>query len=121
MAFLAERNYNTILATVTWEQVEPDEGKFDFSVFDGILQDARKSNLKLVILWFASWKNGQFFLHANVGQAGPQAVPDGRGQGRQEAAGAFHAGRGHVARATRRPSRPSCGTSAKWTRFTRCS
>ncbi len=56
---LAQRNYNTILATVTWEQVEPDEGKFDFSVFDGILQDARKSNLKLVILWFASWKNGQ--------------------------------------------------------------
>ncbi len=49
---------NTVLATVTWELVEPAEGQFDFSLVDGLLQGARKHDLKLVLLWFGSWKNG---------------------------------------------------------------
>lgn len=49
---------NTILATVTWEQIEPEEGVFDFHVVDGIIADARANDLKLVLLWFGSWKNG---------------------------------------------------------------
>ena len=55
---LKEAGLNTVLATVTWEQVEPQEGVFDFSVVDGIIRDARKNDLKLVLLWFGSWKNG---------------------------------------------------------------
>jgi len=49
---------NTVLATVTWELVEPAEGQFDFSLVDGLLQGAREHDLKLVLLWFGSWKNG---------------------------------------------------------------
>jgi hypothetical protein len=56
---LAQRNYNTLLGVVTWEQIEPVEGQFDFATVDGIVADARKNNLKLVILWFGSWKNGE--------------------------------------------------------------
>ena len=37
---------------------KPQEAKFDFSVVDGIIRDARAHNLRLVLLWFASWKNG---------------------------------------------------------------
>jgi hypothetical protein len=55
---LVEARLNTVLATVAWNQVEPQEGKFDFSVVDGIIRDARSHNLHLVLLWFASWKNG---------------------------------------------------------------
>jgi hypothetical protein len=55
---LVEDKLNTVLAGVSWAQVEPQEGKFDFSVPDGIIQDARSHNLRLVLLWFASWKNG---------------------------------------------------------------
>jgi beta-galactosidase GanA len=55
---LVEAKLNTVLATVAWNQVEPQEGKFDFSVVDGIIRDARSHNLHLVLLWFASWKNG---------------------------------------------------------------
>jgi Domain of unknown function (DUF5597)/Beta-galactosidase len=55
---LAEGKVNTVLAGVSWAQIEPQEGKFDFSVLDGVIQGARSSNLHLALLWFASWKNG---------------------------------------------------------------
>ena len=49
---------NTVLAGVSWAQIEPQEGKFDFSVLDGVIQGARSHNLRLVPLWFGTWKNG---------------------------------------------------------------
>ncbi len=55
---LVALNLNTVLATVAWELVEPAEGQFDFSLVDGLLEGAREHNLKLVLLWFGSWKNG---------------------------------------------------------------
>src|SRR5207244_8066843 len=37
--------------------IEPQEGKFDVTLVDGLIRDARASGLKLVPLWFGSWKN----------------------------------------------------------------
>jgi beta-galactosidase GanA len=54
---LAALNLNTVLIPVYWELIEPQEGQFDFALVDGLIQDARKHNLRLVPLWFASWKN----------------------------------------------------------------
>ncbi|MBM4169531.1 MAG: mannonate dehydratase [Ignavibacteria bacterium] len=48
---------NTILAPVYWELIEPREGEFDFSLVDSLITDARQHNIKLVLLWFGSWKN----------------------------------------------------------------
>ena len=48
---------NTVLIPVSWELIEPTEGKFDFTLVDGLIQAARKHNLRLVPLWFGSWKN----------------------------------------------------------------
>lgn len=48
---------NTLLAPVEWDQVEPVEGKFDFTVLDGILKQARANDTRLVLLWFGAWKN----------------------------------------------------------------
>ena len=48
---------NTVLMPVAWEQVEPEEGRFDFSFVDTLVAEARKHNQRLVILWFATWKN----------------------------------------------------------------
>jgi beta-galactosidase GanA len=56
---LVATHLNTVLATVSWELIEPQEGKFDFKLLDGLLQEARANDLHLVILWFASWKNGK--------------------------------------------------------------
>lgn len=55
---LAAMNLNTVLAAVPWGMVEPQENKFDFSLVDHLIEDARTHHLKLVLLWFGSWKNG---------------------------------------------------------------
>jgi hypothetical protein len=49
---------NTVELPVYWEQIEPAEGKFDFSVVDLILKQSREHHLRLVLLWFGTWKNG---------------------------------------------------------------
>lgn len=51
-------NCNTILAPVYWELIEPQENHFDFSLVEELILDARQHNMKLVLLWFGSWKNG---------------------------------------------------------------
>jgi hypothetical protein len=49
---------NTVELPVYWEQIEPVEGEFDFSAVDLILKQAREHHLRLVLLWFGTWKNG---------------------------------------------------------------
>ncbi|HVC45785.1 MAG TPA: DUF5597 domain-containing protein [Terracidiphilus sp.] len=49
---------NTVELPIYWEQLEPAEGKFDFSVVDLIVKQARDDHLHLVLLWFGTWKNG---------------------------------------------------------------
>src|ERR1022692_3136021 len=56
---IAATNLNTVLATGSWELMEPEESRFDFSLVDGLIQDARRYNLRLIVLWFGSWKNGR--------------------------------------------------------------
>ena len=51
-------NANTVLASVTWESVEPIQGTFDFSSVEVLVSEARKSGMRLVLLWFGAWKNG---------------------------------------------------------------
>jgi beta-galactosidase GanA len=54
---LAAMHPNTVLAPISWALLEPSEGKFDYSLVDGLIHDARAQNLRLVFLWFGSWKN----------------------------------------------------------------
>lgn len=54
---LNQMGLNTVLTPVSWELIEPEEGRFDFKLVDGLIQDARANHLHLVILWFGSWKN----------------------------------------------------------------
>ena len=56
-AHLSKIGLNTVLAPVSWELIEPQEGQFDMSSLDVILTEARRNGLKVVLLWFGAWKN----------------------------------------------------------------
>jgi beta-galactosidase GanA len=49
---------NTLEIPVYWEQFEPEPGRYDTSIIDAIVQQARERNVRLVLLWFGTWKNG---------------------------------------------------------------
>jgi beta-galactosidase GanA len=55
---LARMHLNTVLVGVGWGWTEPEPGRYDFSALDGVLGDARANRLRVVLLWFGSWKNG---------------------------------------------------------------
>lgn len=50
---------NTLLVPVYWEQLEPEEGIFSYGILDGLLRQARQRKMRLVLLWFGLWKNGE--------------------------------------------------------------
>ncbi|WP_294332361.1 DUF5597 domain-containing protein [uncultured Sphingomonas sp.] len=54
---LQAMHLNTVLAPVSWELIEPAEGRFDFAGVDGLIEDARAHGLRLGLLWFGAWKN----------------------------------------------------------------
>lgn len=52
---------NCLLLPVTWELTEPEEGKFDFSLVRGLIEQARRYGKKIGFLWFGAWKNAQCY------------------------------------------------------------
>lgn len=50
-------NLNTIIAPVYWELTEPIENEFDFTLVEGLILQARREGIKLILMWFGSWKN----------------------------------------------------------------
>jgi hypothetical protein len=49
---------NTVEAPVYWEQLEPQQGRFDFTNVDQVIEGARAHHLHVILLWFGTWKNG---------------------------------------------------------------
>ena len=56
---LAKRMHvNTVQIPIQWQVVEPEEGRFDFAVVDGLVAGARANGLRLILAWFGGFKNG---------------------------------------------------------------
>ena len=71
----AELNMNTVLAPVYWELIEPEEGRFDFSTLDRLMEGARANGMRLVLLWFGSWKNSMSCYAPAWVKRDPQRFP----------------------------------------------
>jgi beta-galactosidase GanA len=54
---LKAMNLNTVVAPVYWDVIEPAEGAFDFKTVDGLIAGAQAGDMRLVLLWFGTWKN----------------------------------------------------------------
>jgi beta-galactosidase GanA len=81
---LKQMNLNTVIAPVYWELIEPDEERFDFSLVDTLINNARLARVKLVLLWFGSWKNSMScyapaWVKLNTGRF-PRALDKSGGQ-----------------------------------------
>jgi beta-galactosidase GanA len=50
-------NLNAVVVPIYWDVVELAEGRLDFETLDGLVADARANGMRLVLLWFGSWKN----------------------------------------------------------------
>ncbi|MGI4732424.1 MAG: DUF5597 domain-containing protein [Janthinobacterium lividum] len=56
---------NTVEVPVAWQQIEPEEGRFDLTFVQALLDGARAHGKRVVILWFGAFKN-----------SGPSYTPD---------------------------------------------
>ncbi len=54
---IADMHANTLVMPVAWEQIEPVEGRFDFSFVDELVKQARAHDVRLDVLWFGAYKN----------------------------------------------------------------
>lgn len=51
-------HFNTVLTPLSWDLIEQQENKFDFTLVDSLIYSARQNSMHIVFLWLASWKNG---------------------------------------------------------------
>ncbi|MGR3811908.1 GH35 family beta-galactosidase [Jiulongibacter sp. NS-SX5] len=83
---LTAMNLNTVLIPIYWELIEPKEGEFDFKLVNDLILEARQHDLKVVPLWFGSWKNSMS-SHApswvKLDQERFPRVKDDRGQSQE--------------------------------------
>ena len=80
---LKEMHLNSVIATVSWELVEPVEGQFDFTLVDAIIAEARQRDMKIAFLWFGTFKNPMMTYAPTWVKANPKKYPhavDDKGQ-----------------------------------------
>ena len=66
---------NTLEVPVYWEDIEPQFGSFQFATVDRIIQQARAHHMRLVLLWFGTWKNGTMDYAPSWVKADPAKYP----------------------------------------------
>ena len=66
---------NTVEMPVYWEQLEPRQGQFDYTVVDTLLSQARRHRVRLVLLWFGTWKNGSQHYMPEWMKLAPEKYP----------------------------------------------
>lgn len=72
---MAALHANSIEAPVYWEQFEPREGHFDFTNVDRLVEGARTHSLRVILLWFGTWKNGNMHYAPAWVKADTQRFP----------------------------------------------
>src|SRR5690349_6053055 len=54
---LKDMHCKTVLTPVYWELIEPEKGRYNFTLLDSLIDAAREHEMKIILLWFGSWKN----------------------------------------------------------------
>lgn len=72
---------NALEAPVYWEQFEPEAGRYDTTLVDTMIRQAREHHARLVLLWFGTWKNGSSHYEPLWMKANPDLSPKIIGKG----------------------------------------
>jgi hypothetical protein len=48
---------NTAACLLYWRLIEPEEGQYDFSILESMIESAKRYDLRIVLVWFGSYKN----------------------------------------------------------------
>ena len=72
---MKQGNMNTVIASCSWNVIETEPGKYDFTSVDHIIRNARKNDMKVVLIWFASWKNGDSTYAPSYIKRNPKKYP----------------------------------------------
>ena len=72
---VSELHANTVETPVYWEQVEPQQGQFNWDNVDAVFKGAREHNLHVVLLWFGTWKNGNMHYAPQWVKTDPKRFP----------------------------------------------
>ena len=54
---LQAMHVRTVVGTVSWEDFEPVKGKYDYTAVDNQIAQARRRDMRLVLIWFGAFKN----------------------------------------------------------------
>lgn len=72
---MKKANFNTVIASCSWDVIEREAGKYDFTSVDHVIKNARENGLKVVMIWFASWKNSASTYAPSYIKRNPEKYP----------------------------------------------
>ena len=56
---LAKNGVRTVIGAASWELVEPEEGRYDFTAVDDQIRQAHAHGMRLMLIWFGAYKNAE--------------------------------------------------------------
>ena len=56
---LAKAGVRTVIGAASWELVEPEEGRYDFTAVDDQIRQAHAHGMRLMLIWFGAYKNAE--------------------------------------------------------------
>ena len=72
---MKDAHFNTVIASCNWDMIEREPGKYDFTSVDHVIRNARAHGLKVVMIWFASWKNSTSTYAPGYVKRNPKKYP----------------------------------------------
>ncbi|HEX6478290.1 MAG TPA: DUF5597 domain-containing protein [Ktedonobacteraceae bacterium] len=66
---------NTAVLPLYWQEVEPLPDQYDFRMIDERIRQAQANHLRIILLWFATWKNACAFYAPDYIRNDPDTYP----------------------------------------------
>ncbi len=83
---LQKMHVGTVVGTVSWEDFERVEGTYDYAAVDAQIAQARRRDMRLVLIWFGAFKNASSTYAPSWVRQNPSRFPRAVAQGEMQEA-----------------------------------